>query len=547
MLRDRLARRGARATLGVMLITAAFTLPAGAMHASNVRASAPSSIDRTLPTLPLGSTARGRAGAEHSALTLAASLKALPVDDSGTLCPADHLVVTWRTPDGTYQHGAYIEPVGPTPTVATTTVNGVVVCDGSRYAYMGFEAHWTGARWTVEDVPAPADEDEPAPGAPAVADGQPAPAPPAATPAEPPSDLTPAATDGSIEGYAAYQPQQSCDPTAKKGTLALRDTLLKTYPGSRNLGISRACSAGGRSEHKEGRAFDWGVNVNNPAQKAQAENFIGRLFATDDHGNRHALARRLGVMYVIWNRRIWSAYRVNDGWRPYSGASAHTDHVHISLSWAGGRGQTSYWTGHPADLSQVTPDLELAAAQASPSGSKAKKAKVTPRPKAAADNTGDDAARAARKAERDARRAAEAAQRKAEWDAKRAAAQQEWEAQREARRAAEQQRRAEWEAQRAAQAEARRQAEQQRQQERQAAEAARRADWERQRAEAEAARQAAREAARAAELERRRAAEQQRQAELEQQRQARRAERRQRSTTTTVATPTTAATADTTP
>jgi len=35
--------------------------------------------------------------------------------------------------------------------------------------------------------------------------------------------------------------------------------------------------------------------------------------------------------YVIWNRRIWSKARASEGWRPYSGANAHTKHVHISV------------------------------------------------------------------------------------------------------------------------------------------------------------------------------------------------------------------------
>lgn len=38
-------------------------------------------------------------------------------------------------------------------------------------------------------------------------------------------------------------------------------------------------------------------------------------------------ASRLGVKYVIWNRRIWQ----NGSWTTYSGPSPHTDHVHISF------------------------------------------------------------------------------------------------------------------------------------------------------------------------------------------------------------------------
>src|SRR4029450_2919117 len=36
---------------------------------------------------------------------------------------------------------------GPAPGAATTRVNGVVTCRGATYAYMGFEARWTGGGW----------------------------------------------------------------------------------------------------------------------------------------------------------------------------------------------------------------------------------------------------------------------------------------------------------------------------------------------------------------------------------------------------------------
>lgn len=45
-----------------------------------------------------------------------------------------------------------------------------------------------------------------------------------------------------------------------------------------------------------------------------------------------ANAAALGVTYVIWYRRIWSVARASEGWRPYSGDSDHTDHVHVSFS-----------------------------------------------------------------------------------------------------------------------------------------------------------------------------------------------------------------------
>jgi hypothetical protein len=148
-----------------------------------------------------------------------------------------------------------------------------------------------------------------------------------------------------IEGFARYEGQSTCDPTPKPGTLALRDVLLARYPSTKSLGVSRDCAIGGQSEHKEGRAFDWAADVNDATDVAAVNDFLTALFATDAEGHKFALARRMGVMYVIWNHQIWGAYNAQQGWRPYDGANPHTDHVHISLSWAGGKGLTSFWSG----------------------------------------------------------------------------------------------------------------------------------------------------------------------------------------------------------
>lgn len=156
-----------------------------------------------------------------------------------------------------------------------------------------------------------------------------------------------------IEAYPSYVGQSTCDPTDKPGTVALRNTLLAHYPATVSFGISRACSIGGKSEHHEGRAFDWGANVNNPVQNAAVSDFFKTIFATDKYGHTDAIARRMGIMYLIWNKKI-RMMRPGSSWEPYSGDSPHTDHVHISMSWAGARAQTSFWSGHvPSELLQV--------------------------------------------------------------------------------------------------------------------------------------------------------------------------------------------------
>ena len=157
-----------------------------------------------------------------------------------------------------------------------------------------------------------------------------------AAPAAPPFGPT-------IEAPATYDGQTTCDPTAKPGTIALRDLLEATYPSTSSLGIGRECSVGGVSEHKEGRAYDWALDATSASDAAIAKDFLDWLLAPDAYGNQFAMARRMGIMYLIWNRYIWKAYAPEKGWQPYVGSSPHTDHVHFSLSRAGGNGLTSWY------------------------------------------------------------------------------------------------------------------------------------------------------------------------------------------------------------
>ncbi len=156
-----------------------------------------------------------------------------------------------------------------------------------------------------------------------------------------------------IDGYAAYDPQVTCSPTPKPGTVYFRDLVLHAFSETSDSGISRGCDIGGTSEHKEGRAWDW--HVSSFSQNATAKQALNWLLATDKYGNRNARARRLGIMYIIYNKRIWGAYRAQDGWLPYacSGVTGcHQDHVHFSFSWAGAREQTSWWTGKPSPIDE---------------------------------------------------------------------------------------------------------------------------------------------------------------------------------------------------
>lgn len=146
---------------------------------------------------------------------------------------------------------------------------------------------------------------------------------------------------------ARYAGQLVCTSSAQPGTAALASIIRTTYAGYRpqTIGTTRACSSGGRSEHKDGRALDWMLDVNTRADRNVANAFLGWLLGPDAQGVAAGNARRLGVMYVIWNKHSWNAFDKSPSWVPYNGPSPHTDHIHISLSWDGALQRTSFWTG----------------------------------------------------------------------------------------------------------------------------------------------------------------------------------------------------------
>jgi hypothetical protein len=83
-------------------------------------------------------------------------------------------------------------------------------------------------------------------------------------------------------------------------------------------------------EHPKGRACDFAADKGGFGGDATG--------ASKDYGNRLANyfiknSDRLGVLYVIWYRRIWLP---SSGWKSYSGgngdpSSDHTNHVHLSV------------------------------------------------------------------------------------------------------------------------------------------------------------------------------------------------------------------------
>jgi hypothetical protein len=174
-----------------------------------------------------------------------------------------------------------------------------------------------------------------------------------ASPSLAPAAAQATAYDDPPEDYASYEPQTACRKLPRPGTVALAAWLNHHFDGGTATASMRPCDPGSVSEHQDGRAIDWAMDATSKADRLEVRTFLERLFAADADGNPHALARRMGVMYVIWNDHMYASY---DGFerRDYRSSSCttlkrcsptlrHRDHVHLSLSMAGGRGLTSWY------------------------------------------------------------------------------------------------------------------------------------------------------------------------------------------------------------
>jgi hypothetical protein len=151
-----------------------------------------------------------------------------------------------------------------------------------------------------------------------------------------------------------YDYAKKCLKKPQRGTLALQSWLQQHSSGV-SWGIMRCEKLGPHnySLHSEGRAIDWHLDAHVPAQRAEAMRLIDLLLAPDKLGNPFALARRMGVQGLIFNCKAWwggptlvpysACYDKKGKPVKIDDTTAHRNHVHIELNWAGARMQTSFW------------------------------------------------------------------------------------------------------------------------------------------------------------------------------------------------------------
>jgi hypothetical protein len=102
----------------------------------------------------------------------------------------------------------------------------------------------------------------------------------------------------------------------------IRDEVTSRWPGTVFGTIGDAAHQLRDSDHNPDADGDVNALDIMTKSKAEGDTVAAGLVA-------RAVAGALPLSYVIWNRTIWSS---SHGWkpRPYTGASPHTDHVHVS-------------------------------------------------------------------------------------------------------------------------------------------------------------------------------------------------------------------------
>ena len=162
-----------------------------------------------------------------------------------------------------------------------------------------------------------------------------------------------------VEDYASYDPQTTCTKKPRAGTVVLGEWLVATYGGTGGA-VNRPCSGSGSSEHKDGRAVDWTLDADNPADRKLAKAFLAAAFAPDAAGDRPRWLAGWGSCTssgtTSSTRRTTSSSRSSylssscRSKRKCSKTLRHRDHMHLSVSKAGAKGLTSFY----ADLLPAT-------------------------------------------------------------------------------------------------------------------------------------------------------------------------------------------------
>lgn len=152
------------------------------------------------------------------------------------------------------------------------------------------------------------------------------------------------------EDFAPAWGERECvEIEDRPGVVAFRDFVMKHLGGRKGWIGGRPCmSTGHQSGHYSARAWDWMISAEDPAERERADALLAWLLENDAE-----MFRRVGLTYMIWDRKRWSPR--TGKWVPYDGYDAdgncpsgscrhpHHDHVHFSFGKAGADGDSSFY------------------------------------------------------------------------------------------------------------------------------------------------------------------------------------------------------------
>lgn len=150
-----------------------------------------------------------------------------------------------------------------------------------------------------------------------------------------PGSNTPGGEPDPLDG----DPDRMVDDPTTDGQITARMLHVYQQASTAFPDTSWACYSprpGTTSEHPLGRACD--ITFGNPIGQRPTQAQLEAGWQVTNWMKQHADV--LGVEYLIWQGRIWSLTRDDEGWRPYNGGGMHDptditgghyDHLHITV------------------------------------------------------------------------------------------------------------------------------------------------------------------------------------------------------------------------
>ena len=144
----------------------------------------------------------------------------------------------------------------------------------------------------------------------------------------------------------------------KPGVVAFRAMILSQVGGRDDgMAVCKKIANASRSysDHADGRAWDWHMVASDRSDVATVDRVLDWLLRTDERGQRNAMARRIGLTYIIWNHEYYRVGADDAHWVPYTAPQRPPRHPRPLLVLGG-------WRNAPDELVEPARAVGLATA-----------------------------------------------------------------------------------------------------------------------------------------------------------------------------------------